>query len=181
MKSRTVNFLLAALFAFAAVNIAVDHISQDRDRKAEVAEVVDGDTVEVLRNGGRDTVRILGIDTPEVTGTNYPDEFFLENISESQRCLRNIGEKASNYAREKLADTQVKVITDPQSDRRGTYGRLLAYIQYNQTDLGKQLLEKGYARVYNSSFSKIEEYRELETESREKERGIWNESCGSNG
>jgi micrococcal nuclease len=72
----------------------------------------------------------------------------------------------------------VEVVKDPQSDRRGSYGRILAYIEYNQTDLGEELMEKGYARVYNSRFKRKEEYHELEKGSRNKievygERGLW--------
>lgn len=181
MKRKTVNILLAALFAFAAVNLIADYTFQEQetDQRAQITEVVDGDTVDILRNGGEDTVRILGIDTPEVYSENTPSEFFLENTSENRRCLRQMGENASTFAKERIANETVEVVKDSISDERGGYGRLLAYIEYNNTDLGEELLERGYARVYNSSFTRIEEYRELETESRKEGRGIWNESCGA--
>jgi len=41
-----------------------------------VVRVVDGDTMEVrYENGTADTVRLLGVDTPEVHARNSPDEF----------------------------------------------------------------------------------------------------------
>lgn len=181
MKRKTIDIFLAVMFALAAVNLLVDYNFQEQqpepDQRAEIVEVVDGDTVDINRNE-EDTVRVLGIDTPEVYSQNKPSEFFLENTSENRKCLRNMGEKASNFAKEKLANQTVKVVQDSKSDERGNYGRLLGYIEYNNTDLGEELLERGYARVYNSSFERKEKYRELETESRVEGRGIWNESCG---
>lgn len=177
MQQEAISALLALLFVLAGANT---FLGQEKISSYRVSEVVDGDTVDIVKNGEADTVRILGIDTPEVRGENIPREYFLENISRSRRCLREIGEKASNFAREHVEGEEVEIVQDPQSDRRGSYGRLLAYTEYNNTDLGEELLERGYARVYNSSFSRIEEYRAIERGSREEGRGIWNESCGAN-
>lgn len=181
MKRKTIDIFLASLFAIAAINLLLDYSFQESqskpNRRAEIVEVIDGDTVEITRNGEEEIVRVLGIDTPEVYSRNNPSEFFLENTSEKRKCLRKMGEKASSFAREKLVNQTVELVQDPQSDERGSYGRLLGYIEYNNTDLGEELLEKGYARVYNSSFERIERYRELETESRVQNTGIWNKSC----
>lgn len=182
MKRKTTDIFLVVMFTLAAVNLLVDYKFQEQqpqqDQRAEIIEVVDGDTVDINRNEEEDTVRVLGIDTPEVYSQNKPSEFFLENTPENRKCLRNMGEKASNFAKEKLANQTVKIVQDSKSDERGSYGRILAYIEYKNTDLGEELLERGYARVYNSSFERKGEYRELESESREIGRGIWNESCG---
>lgn len=181
-QERIVTVFLVAAFTSSAVTTALDISRSEKpvseNFTAQTVEVIDGDTVDI-QNNGRDTVRILGIDTPEISSQNIPGEYFLENTSENRRCLREMGEKASDFAQEKLAEREIQVVTDPESDRRGDYGRLLAYIEYNSTDLGEELLRKGYARVYNSSFSRIDKYRELETESRRQGRGIWNESCGT--
>jgi micrococcal nuclease len=181
-QERIVTGFLVAAFTLSAVTTALDISRSEKpvseNFTAQTVEAIDGDTVDI-QNKGRDTVRILGIDTPETSRQNIPREYFLEDTSKNRRCLREMGQKASKFAREELADREIKVITDLESDRRGDYGRLLAYIEYNNTDLGEELLEKGYARVYNSSFTRIDRYRELETESREEGRGIWNQSCGA--
>jgi micrococcal nuclease len=175
MQQEIISAGLALLFVLAAFNVVGQ---QNSETKAQIVEVVDGDTVEVSLDNHKETIRILGIDTPEVHGQNIPAEYFLENTSENRECLQEIGEKASEFARKELSHRTVKIVQDPKSDGRGSYGRLLAYIEYNQTDLGKQLLKQGYARVYNSSFTRIQQYRELETESKETGKGIWNKSCG---
>ena len=41
-----------------------------------VSRVIDGDTIEVrYRNGTTDTIRLLGVDTPETSGGVSPQEF----------------------------------------------------------------------------------------------------------
>ena len=183
-QEKVVTVLLIILFTASVMKTGLDINQGGQEAKpenftAQTIQVVDGDTIDINRNGVEDTVRILGIDTPETQGQNTPTEFGLENTSENQRCLRKMGEKASQLAKNKLANKTIKVAIDPRSDRRGTYGRLLAYIEYNQTDLGEEMLEKGYARVYNSKFTKKQKYRTLETESRQKQTGIWNQTCGA--
>ncbi|QGA80651.1 thermonuclease family protein [Candidatus Nanohalobium constans] len=181
MNQQTIiTTLLITAFTISAVTTATD-INSGKTKQANITaktvEVIDGDTVDI-QNNGKDTVRVLGIDTPEISGQNIPKEYFLENTSKSRKCLREMGEKASEFAQEKLADREIQVATDSEADRRGAYGRLLAYLEYNGSDLGQELLKKGYARVYNSSFERKEKYRELGTESRREGKGIWNESCG---
>ncbi len=94
MNRKIIDIFLAALFALVAVNLIVDYNFQQRrlepDQRAEIVEVVHGDTVDILRNVKQDTVRLLGIDTPEVYSQNKPSEFFLENTSKNRKCLREM-------------------------------------------------------------------------------------------
>lgn len=141
-----------------------------------VTEVVDGDSVKVrFESGQTETIRLLGVDTPEVHVENTPDEF--EGIAETQRGRQHLGtwgEKASSYATQVLADEQVRVVVDEQADRRGSYGRLLAYVYVDGKHFNKQLLSNGYARVYDSSFSKRSGFDATEQTARSTDRGLWN-------
>jgi len=183
-QEKAITILLITIFTLSIIKTGIDINPAKQENKtqnftAKTIEVVDGDTIDINRNGVEDTVRILGIDTPETRGQNTPNEFGLKNTSKNRKCLRHIGEKATQLAKQKTFEKQIKIITDPKSDRRGNYGRLLAYIQYNQTSLGQKMLKKGYARVYNSTFTQKQKYRTLETESRQKQTGIWNQTCGA--
>lgn len=179
MSESLVTLLLIILFSLAGLNVAVNPGATPTDTgNTTVVEVVDGDTVDIKRKGETDIVRVLGIDTPEVYSENTPEEFFLEDTGKNRRCLENIGEKATNLVKMRVSNRQIKVVRDSESDKRGSYGRLLGYIEHNQKDIGKILLEEGYARVYNSTFTRKSEYRKIEAQSRNEDRGIWNESCG---
>jgi micrococcal nuclease len=86
--------------------------TQDRAADGTVVDVVDGDTVDVaLVAGGMVTVRVLGIDTPEV--------YFGVD------CW---GPEASEFAERTLAGRQVTLRRDPTQDDVDGYGRALRYI-----------------------------------------------------
>lgn len=81
---------------------------------ATVVKVVDGDTVELQFPGHQpETVRLLGIDTPETVHPDRPVECF--------------GPEASTRAAE-LLPIGSQVLVQRDSEARDRYGRLLAYI-----------------------------------------------------
>ena len=145
-------------------------------RQATVTRVIDGDTVEVEFAGGEtDTVRFIGVDTPETSlGDVSPDEYEgIPNTQAARDHLYNWGQQASEYATNQLEGETVRVVTDDESDRRGSFGRLLAYIYVGDSNFNQQLLEDGYARVYDSSFSLREDFDSTEEEARSNDVGVW--------
>lgn len=157
-------------------------------RAALVTRVVDGDTIEVrYRDGETDTVRLLGVDTPEVFGDVNPDEFDGVPDSEAGReHLREWATRASAFAREELSGKEVRIVTDPRADRRDRYGRLLAYVVRSGDTGGSEasdrsengsfnaaLLRGGYARMYESSFTERERYERFEAGARKQGVGLW--------
>jgi micrococcal nuclease len=142
-----------------------------------VVDVVDGDTVDIAyANGTRDTVRLLGVDTPEVHTENSPQEFTgVPDTDAGERCLRRAGENASTYAAERLAGESVRLVFDEQSERRGYYGRLLAYVVVDGESFNHALVRAGYARVYDTAFTERERYERTAAAARDDRRGVW--SC----
>lgn len=140
-----------------------------------VTRVVDGDTVEIrYANGTADTVRLIGVDTPEVHSENTPAEF--EGVPETEagrNCLRRWGERASSFATERLADRSVTLRLDPNLPKRGFYNRLLAYVEVAGKTFNYRLVANGYARVYDSEFSARQRYLDAEATAREEHRGLW--------
>lgn len=99
---------------------------------AVVERVVDGDTIVVQLDGRIETVRLLGIDTPEKPGGPRPAECF--------------GADASAFARDLLpVGTVVRISRDRET--RDQYARLLAYVHRDADGLFVNLamLEHGYA------------------------------------
>lgn len=151
-------------------------ISGGEARQATVMRVIDGDTVEIeFDSGETDTIRLIGVDTPETSlGDVSPDEY--EGIPETQAArdhLYNWGQRASKFATEQLDGQQVRVVTDGEGDRRGSFGRLLAYIYTDGENFNQRLLADGYARVYDSSFSLSEEFDSTEQQARSNSVGLW--------
>ncbi|MFB6293372.1 MAG: thermonuclease family protein [Halonotius sp.] len=141
-----------------------------------VTHVVDGDTVDIrYANGSTDTVRLLGVDTPETPPTTVsPGEF--EGIPDSEAGrdhLRAWGERATDFAERELAGQKVRLVVDPEADRRGGYGRLLAYIYVDGENFNRALLTDGFARLYDSEFTRRDEFAASERTARREAVGLW--------
>ncbi|WP_459193855.1 lamin tail domain-containing protein [Halosimplex sp. J119] len=156
---------------------------------ATVVEVVDGDTVDVrYENGSVDTVRLLGVDTPEVHADNDPAEYEgVPNDESGAACLEAAGENASAFAREWLSGERVTLVVDPGADRRDRYDRLLAYVHVDApadsvaatsgpaegVDFNERLVATGHARVYDSTFARSDSYYAAESDAQDDRRGLW--------
>ena len=133
--------------------------------RADVVGHVDGDTVRVrIPNTPAslnviETIRLLGVDTPETVHPNREAEFF--------------GQEASDFTRAALLGNTVYLAFD--WDLRDRYGRLLAYIY---TEDGRcfnaRLVHEGFSPAYvQFRFQFMDEFRALEQEARRAGRGIW--------
>jgi endonuclease YncB( thermonuclease family) len=133
-------------------------------QKARVLRVIDGDTIKVrlVPGGPRRTVRILGIDTPEVYG--------------GTEC----GGPAASRSMKKMLPrgTRVRVVSDPTQAYKDRYGRLLRYVAKASTgrDVGRAQIWLGWAKVYvhnDNPFQRTVGYRAAQDEAKAGNRGIW--------
>ncbi|MFC7044529.1 thermonuclease family protein [Halobacteriaceae archaeon GCM10025711] len=182
MRARAV-VLVAAVVLLAGCTVSVSPTGDAttaspgsfENRTATVTAVVDGDTVDVrFRDGSTERVRLLGVDTPEVRADNTPAEFEgVPDTDAGERCLRDAGTDASEYATQTLDGETVTVAVDPASDRRGDYGRLLAYVFVDGRNVNYRLVEQGHARVYDAPFSLAERFYRAESDAQAARRGVW--------
>jgi micrococcal nuclease len=124
-----------------------------------VVEVLDGDTIVVSRGRTRDTVRLLGVDTPE---TRHP--------SKPVQCY---GPEASDYTTRRLAGRLVRLEDDVET--HDVYGRHLAYVYVDGTRFEDELLGKGYARllVIEPNHAHARTMLDEELNARREGRGLW--------
>ena len=167
MRRRRHAVVLALLFVSAGcLGVGLAPLDGDTERRATVTGVVDGDTIDVrFADGSTDTVRLLGVDAPETDGRNRPGEF--EGVPETEAgrwCLGEAAGNATRFVERHLENGTVRVVVDPAADRRGDYGRLLAYVVLpNGTDLNYRLVETG----------RSERYYEAESRAQSARRGLW--------
>ena len=128
-----------------------------------VTQVVDGDTIKVLIDGEIETLRLIGIDTPETVDPRKPVQCF--------------GVEASNKAKELLREKNVSLEADITQGERDKYGRLLRYVFLEDGQLFNQLMiSEGYAHEYtydSNPYKYQTEFQAAENEARENERGLW--------
>jgi micrococcal nuclease len=135
--------------------------------KAEVVGHVDGDTIRVRIPdppgglGAVETIRLIGVDTPETVHPSRPVEAF--------------GREASDFTKVRLLDQPVYLAFD--WDLRDRYGRLLAYIYTaGGRCFNAELVSEGYGHAYTRfAFQFMDEFRALEQEARRERRGLWGE------
>jgi len=138
---------------------AADNPGQDL---YSVVKVVDGDTLSVSINGKTETIRLIGINTPETVDPRKPVECF--------------GKEASNKAKELLSGKRVRLETDSTQGDRDKYGRLLRYV-WLEYDIffNKQMISDGYAYEYTYSkpYKYQSEFKQAEAEAKQAKRGLW--------
>ena len=122
----------------------------------KVVRVVDGDTIEI--EGGQ-TIRYIGIDTPE---TVHP-----------QKTVECFGREASNKNKELVEGKFVQLEKDfSETDK---YGRLLRYVYADGLFVNELLVKEGFAHA--SSYPPDIKYQNLinsaQEEARSQNRGLW--------
>jgi endonuclease YncB( thermonuclease family) len=156
--------------------------------EATVTDVTDGDTLDVeFTDGSTAEIRTLGFDSPETKrNSKYEEVQGWEGI-EDDNYLADWGENAKDYAQNELDAETVEVEIDPKEDVWDPFGRLLAYVHYDQDGDGsidtlynKDVVEKGYARVYGSNLSKHDELWQAEHDAQTDGLRVWQESDPEN-
>lgn len=140
--------------------VYIDSENIDYHGEYYVSRVVDGDTIVVQYKGEEETIRLIGIDTPESV---HPDK---ERNTEHGRI-------ASEFTRKSLGGNFIGVELDIQE--RDRYGRLLAYVWLEGELFNRTLVEEGMAMVstYPPNVSYEEEFKEAQEKARERKAGFW--------
>lgn len=139
---------------------------------AQVTRVVDGDTLKARIAGRTETVRVIGLDTPESVKPGTPIECFaLRATSEAERLLP--------------VGTAIRLESDPTQAKRDRYGRLLAHVWLADGTLyAEQMIRGGFGIHYIYAGVPSIYARRLasaEDEARAALRGLWSPStCAGN-
>lgn len=121
-----------------------------------VLSVTDGDTIRVSCGGAETRVRLLRINTPE---RGQPG---AHQATEALREL--VGGRAVSLEFE-----------TPGKEERDAYGRLLAYVFVQQTNVNVEMVRLGWSRFWTryGEGRLADAFRQAERQAREAKRGIW--------
>lgn len=141
--------------------------------KATLTRVIDGDTIEVSINGKNESVRIIGINTPETVDPRKSVECFGEEASQ----------KAKDYFNDK--PSEILLESDPSQGDRDKYDRLLRYVWTDggRFDFGKMMISEGYAfeYTYDTAYKYQESYKEEQKKAESGKKGLWaDDACTKN-
>lgn len=135
-----------------------------------VIKVVDGDTISVNIDGLSQTIRMIGLDTPETV--------------DPRTTVQCFGVEASNKAKEILDGTKVKLIKDESQGDKDKYNRLLRYVFLEDgTNFNKMMIEEGYGHeyTYNIPYEYQEEFKQAELDAQKNKKGLWADDACAEG
>lgn len=138
------------------------HLAAANSPFYSVVEVVDGDTIKVARDGRTETLRLIGLDTPETKDPRKPVQCF--------------GEEASARGKKLLQGKKVRITQDPTQDTRDKYGRMLVYVWTEDGTLyNYRMILDGYAHeyTYDVPYQQQARFKKAEAQARQEGRGFW--------
>lgn len=140
-----------------------DNATFDNLSKYKVAKVHDGDTIDIMIGARKETVRLIGVDTPEV--------------NDPRKVVQCFGKEASIKTQELLSEKEVYLEYDPVVGERDKYNRLLAYVYLpDKSNLNLVLIEQGYAHEYtyaSQPYKYRDEFKNAQVDAKENKRGLW--------
>lgn len=145
-KLHPVLFLIPAIIFFAA--FFYDR-HQSGSQAVEVIRVIDGDTFVAKIDGQEKTIRLEGIDAPEI------DQAY--------------GQEAKMYLEDLIEGQKFSVSGDEDSDQ---YDRYIVKALVKGQDVSLSLLRGGYAWFYKA-YSTSTEYAAVEAIARHDKKGLW--------
>jgi endonuclease YncB( thermonuclease family) len=140
-------------------------ISDSQYTYYSVVSVTDGDTLKINIDGTTETLRLIGIDTPETVDPRKPVQCF--------------GKEASNKAKELLSGQKVRIEKDSTQGDRDKYGRLLVYVwRQDGVFYNEYMIKQGYAHeyTYDLPYKYQSDFKSAQTYARENQLGLWSSS-----
>jgi len=180
------HFLTAGLLLAAALVAALLAPAQRAalPTAGTITRVLDGDTILVAWASRDYKVRLIGVDTPEVSpGPKLERD--QRRLGRDAETIIALGRRATEFTRSLCLGKRCRLAYDPANAHRGhrdRYGRLLAYVYLETPDgellLNAEIIRAGYGRAmrrypYNPALA--EEFGRLERQARRARRGLWAE------
>lgn len=125
----------------------------------KVVRVYDGDTITIIDNGQKQSIRLVGIDTPEKSRKKHEPE-------------QPYSQQATKYLAKLVLDKRVFI----KSFWTDNYGRVLGVVYAGNTNVNLEMVRMGYAEVYRGAPAKgldSNTYWAAENEARRQKLNIW--------
>jgi len=140
MKKKFWIVILLALIVFLFLVVKFDKIKdvnliqKKTGGELTVNRVIDGDTIEVMVNNKKESVRLIGIDAPELTDSSMKGKLALES---------------RDYLKKLVQNKKIRLEADETQEDRDNYQRLLRYVYLDDgTLVNKKMIEAGMAEEY---------------------------------
>ncbi len=171
-KKKLIRILSSVIFALILIFLQQNGMIPGQDKVKTTVEnstpglytvtkFDDGDTIGVDMEGKTETIRFIGVDTPE---THDP-----------RKSVQCFGKDAAAFTKATIGSQKVRLEADPESDNRDRYDRLLRFVYLpNGKLLNYELVKEGYGfAITGFPHTKMETFVNAETEAKNIGRGLW--------
>lgn len=134
----------------------------DEGQLVRVVGVIDGDTIRVSIDGQNEPLRIIGIDTPELKGSE---------------CY---AQRAASRVQSLVQSRDVHIVADPTQSDRDRYDRILRHVfSLDGTNVAETLVAEGLAReyTYDRPYAFRDDYLDAQGAAQAEGLGIWSGEC----
>ncbi|MCG6568612.1 nuclease [Tessaracoccus sp. ZS01] len=125
-----------------------------------VAGVIDGDTIDVLIDGERTRIRVIGIDTPERGDCGY--------------------QEAASAMQSLVQSRDVRIEFDPTQGDTDRYDRLLRHVFTAEgANVAEEIIARGLGREYTYAdpYAYVADHLAAQAGAQEQGLGVWGETC----
>ena len=145
--SKIILFLLITLFISSLANA---HAQQT----TTVTRIIDGDTLKVLYWGKEESIRLIGIDTPE-SRVNKKTKKDAKRSGQDIKTIIEMGKRATEYV-ESLVKSGNLITIEFDVQERDKYGRLLADVYEGESNISisDELVKNRLAVKYDGGTKK---------------------------
>ena len=141
-----------------------------------VIRIVDGDTLKVFYLGSEESIRLIGIDTPE-SRINKKTKRDAKRSEQDIETIIAMGKRATAYV-ESLVKPGDLIAIEFDVQQRDRYGRLLGYVYLsNGNMLNEEIVKAGYANVMTvpPNVKYQDKFLKAYQESKKRKMGLWEE------
>ena len=137
---------MKSVFISAVMLVAGLAVAGPVSDSVKVIRVVDGDTLKVELAGRKESVRLIGIDTPE-SKANKKAKKDAGRSNQDVKTIVSLGKAATEFTKSIIKPGDwVTIEQDVQA--RDRYGRILAYVYLKSGKmLNEEIIAAGYASV----------------------------------
>jgi micrococcal nuclease len=147
-------------FNIAILTLFISNASLSFAGQYKVIRVTDGDTIQVIADGTKTTIRMVGIDAPEVShAKNQPGQ--------------PLGQQSTKH----LAGLVLNKTVDIKSHGPDRYGRTLGEVFLDGNNINLAMVKSGLAEVYRGTPAKGQNmkpyWKAEEEEAKKAGKGMW--------
>lgn len=128
----------------------------------KVTKVIDGDTIMVKIGEKEESVRLIGVDTPETV--------------DPRKTVQCFGKEASEEMKKLVENKMVRLEADSTQTDKDKYNRLLRYVYLEDgTLVNKKMIEEGFGfeYTYQIPYKFQTEFKEAQKVAEKNKMGLW--------